>query len=155
MGGRLFYHTYFDGRLRLKSTTELAFERGRGVYFPKAEAEEINQVVSYIREQTPPDGYFFPQSYAGSSFLFLADRDNPSGAQFWGGVGVTEDERADTLKALDEKQVDFIVTSEKDIAAEKYAPMRDFIAAEFEAAIKYGDVLILKRKNNLKGFTDR
>lgn len=155
MGGRLFYHTYFDGGLRLRSTTELAFERGRGVYFPKAEAEEINQVVSYIRENTTPGGYFFPQSYVGSSFLFLADRDNPSGAQFWGGVGVTDEERAATLKALDEKQVDFIVTSEKDIAAEKYAPMRDFIAAEFEAAIKYGDVLILKRKNNLKGFTDR
>ncbi|HEX5733890.1 MAG TPA: glycosyltransferase family 39 protein [Blastocatellia bacterium] len=146
MGGRLFYHTYFDGGLRLKSATELEFERGRGVYFPKAEAEEINQVVSYIREHTPPDGYFFPQSYAGSSFLFLADRDNPSGAQFWGGVGVTDDERSGTLKALDEKQVDFIVTSEKDIAAEKYGPMRDFIAAEFEAAIKYDDVLILKRK---------
>ena len=155
MGGRLFYRTYFEGGLRLKSTTELAFERGRGVYFPKSEAEEINQVVSYIRENTPPEGHFFPQSYAGSSFLFLADRDNPSGAQFWGGVGVTDDERADTLKALDEKQVDFIVTSERDIAAEKYAPMRDFIAGEFEAAKKYGDVLILRRKNSLKGFIDR
>ena len=155
MGGRLFYHTYFDGGLRLKSTTELAFERGRGVYFPKSEAEEINQVVSYIRETTQPDSYFFPQSYAGSSFLFLADRDNPSGAQFWGGVGVTDDERAETLKSLNEKQIDLIVTSEKDIAAEKYPPMRDFIAGEFETAKKYGDVLILRRKNYLKGPIDR
>lgn len=155
MGGRLFYHTYFDGGLRPRSTTELAFERGRGVYFPKAEAEEINQVVSYIRENTPPGGHFFPQSYAGSSFLFLADRENPSGAQFWGGVGVSDDERADTLKALGEKQVDLIVTSEKDIAAEKYGPMRDFISGEFEIAKQYGDVLILRRKTSLKGFTDR
>ena len=146
MGGRLFYHTYFDGGFKLKSTTELAIERGRGVYFPQAEADEINQVVSYIRQNTPPDGYFFTQSYAGSSFLFLADRNNPSGAQFWGGVGVTDDERANTLKAIDEKHVDLIVTSEKDLAAEKYAPMRDYIAGGFEPAERFGEVLILKRK---------
>jgi len=155
MGGRLFYNTYFESRMRLKSRSELTFERGRGVYFPKSEADEINQVVSYIRETTEPNSYFFPQSYAGSSFLFLADRDNPSGAQFWGGVGVTDDERAETLKTLNEKQIDLIVTSEKDIAAEKYPPMRDFIAGEFETAKKYGDVLILRRKNNLKGFIDK
>ena len=131
MGGRLFYNTYFDGGLRFRSTTELAFERGRGVYFPEGEAEEINHVVSYIREKTPTDGYFFPQSYAGSSFLFLADRNNPSGAQFWGGVGVTDLERESTLKAIDEKRVDLIITSDKEIAAEKYAPMRDYIAGAF------------------------
>jgi len=146
MGGRLFYNTYFDGGLRIKSASELAFERGRGVYFPQSEAEEINQVVGYIRDNTPPDGYFFPQSYVGSSFLFLADRDNPSGAQFWGGVGVSDDERASTLAALDEKRVDLIITSEKDLAAEKYGPMRDYIAGGFEPAKKYGDVLILRRK---------
>ena len=146
MGGRLFYHTYFDGDMRFKSTTELAFERGRGVYFPQSEADEINQVVSYIRQNTPPDGYFFTQSYAGSSFLFLTDRNNPSGAQFWGGVGVTDDERANTLRAIDEKHVDLIVTSEKDLAAEKYAPMRDYIADGFELTNKYGDVFILRKK---------
>ena len=146
MGGRLFYNTYFDGGVRLKSNTELAFDRGFGVYFPQAEADEINQVVSYIRQNTPPGGYFFTQSYAGSSFLFLADRNNPSGAQFWGGVGVTDEERASTLRAIDEKRVDLIVTSEKDLAAEKYVPMRDFIAGSFEPAKKYGDVLILQRK---------
>jgi hypothetical protein len=148
MGGRLFYNTYFDGGFRLKSTTELAFERGRGVYFPQAEADEINQVVSYIRQNTPPEGYFFTQSYAGSSFLFLADRNNPSGAQFWGGVGVTDDERASTLRAIDEKHVDLIVTSEKDLAAEKYAPMRDYIAGGFESAEKFGEVLLLRRKRS-------
>ncbi|HJQ68005.1 MAG TPA: glycosyltransferase family 39 protein [Blastocatellia bacterium] len=155
MGGRLFYHTYFDGGLRLKSTTELAIDRGRGVYFPAAEAEEIDRVVSYIQENTPQGGHFFPQSYAGSSFLFLADRENPSGAQFWGGVGVTDDERADTLKAIDEKHVELIVTSDKDVAAEKHAPMRELISGEFETAERYGDVLILRRKNSLKGFIDR
>jgi hypothetical protein len=151
MGGRLFYTTYFDGGLRFRSASELAFERGRGVYFPATEAEEMDRVVSYIRQNTPPDGYFFPQSYVGSSYLFLADRNNPSGAQFWGGVGVTDDERASTLKAIDEKRVALIVTSEKDIAAEKYAPMRDYIAGSFEHAERFGDVLILKRRNSVKG----
>ena len=146
MGGRLFYNTYFDGGLKLKSNTELAFERGQRVYFPQSEADEINQVVSYIRQNTPPDGYIFTQSYAGSSFLFLADRNNPSGAQFWGGVGVTDDERASTLRAIDEKQIDLIVTSEKDLAAEKYAPMRDYIAGGFEPAERFGEVLIFRRK---------
>ncbi len=146
MGGRLFYNTYFDGGFKFKSTTELEFERGRRVYFPQSEADEINQVVSYIRRNTPPDGYFFTQSYAGSSFLFLADRNNPSGAQFWGGVGVTDEERASTLRAIDEKRVDLIVTSEKDLAAEKYAPMRDFIASSFEPAERFGEVLLLRRK---------
>ena len=145
MGGRLFVGTYFERAFRLRSDTALEIERGRGVYFPKDQAGEIEQVVAAIEQRVPPGGYFFPQSYAGSSYLFLADRRNPSGAQFWGGVGVTAAERARTLDALDTENVDLILTSVKDMAAERYEPMRDYIDRYFHPTASFGEVVFLKR----------
>ena len=78
--------------------------------------------------------------------MFLADRKNPSGAQFWGGVGVSPEERAATLEALDEKKVGMIITSARDLDAEKYQPMREYIARNFEQAVQIGDVVILERR---------
>jgi Dolichyl-phosphate-mannose-protein mannosyltransferase len=144
-GGRLLFNTVFDAGLRLKSNTELAIDRGRGVYFPPAAAHEIESVVDYIQRRVPAGGYFFPQAYAGSSYLFLADRRNPSGAQFWGGVGVSPAERARTLDALDAEHVELILTSERDLAAERYAPLRDYIEHNFRPAASFGDVIILER----------
>lgn len=146
MSARLFLETYKDQRSLFRSNTELTIERGRGVYFPPDKAAEIDSVVSYIQERVPASGYLFPQSYAGSSYLFLADRNNPSGAQFWGGVGVTEEERRETLRAIEERHVDLIVTSRKDIEAEKYEPMRQLINENFEQSREFGDVIILERK---------
>ena len=145
IGARLFFQTYFDHHLHWKSATELSNERGRGIYFPAEKASEINQAVAYIKERVPVHGYFFAQSYAGSSYLFLADRNNPSGAQFWGGVGVKDAERAATLEALQREQVNLIVTSNKDMAAEKYQPMRDFIDQNFKLSREFGETLILER----------
>jgi hypothetical protein len=145
MGARLFAQTFFDSRLRFKSNQVLDIERARGVSFPSEKANEINQVVAYLQERVPPDGYFFAQSYAGSSYLFLANRNNPSGAQFWGGVGVKDAERAATLEALKHQQVNLIVTSTKDLEAEKYQPMRDFINENFKFNRGFGETLILER----------
>jgi hypothetical protein len=145
MGGRLFVQTFFDSHMQLKSNQSLGIERGRGVLFPAEKAEEINKVVAYLQERVPPNGYFFAQSYAGSSYLFLADRNNPSGAQFWGGVGVKDTERAATLEALQRQQVNLIVTSSRDLAAEKYQPMRDFIEQNFKLNKEFGETLILER----------
>ncbi|MBI3654377.1 MAG: hypothetical protein HY231_25395 [Acidobacteria bacterium] len=145
LGGRLFLQTFFDSRLHCKSDTELSLERGRKVFFPAEKANEINQTVAYLQERVPVGGYFFAQSYAGSSYLFLADRNNPSGAQFWGGVGVKDAERAATLEALQRQRVGLIVTSRKDLAAEKYQPMRDFINQNFTLSREFGETLILER----------
>ncbi|HEY9232603.1 MAG TPA: hypothetical protein VIS78_10655, partial [Blastocatellia bacterium] len=146
-GGRLLFNMVFDANLRLRSNTELAVDRGRGVYFPQAQAREIESVVGYIQQRVPPDGYFFPQSYAGSSYLFLADRRNPSGAQFWGGVGVSPAERARTLEALDAEHVNLILTSDRDLTAERYAPLRDYIERNFRPAATFGEVIILERND--------
>jgi hypothetical protein len=145
MGARLFAQTFFTLHLGFKSNRLLSIERGRGVAFPGEKANEINQVVAYLQEHVAPDGYFFAQSYAGSSYLFLADRNNPSGAQFWGGVGVKDTERAATLEALKSQQVNVIVTSARDLAAEKYQPMRDFINENFKLSREFGETLILER----------
>jgi hypothetical protein len=145
MGARLFFQTFFTAQLRFKSDTALACERGRGVFFPAEKAYEINQTVAYLQERVPEGGYFFPQSYAGSSYLFLADRNNPSGAQFWGGVGVKDTERAATLFALERENVRLMVTSNRDLAAEKYQPMRDFINQNFTQTREFGETLILER----------
>lgn len=145
MGARVFAQTFFDRALRLRSNTELSIERGRRVYFPADKADEINQVANYICERVPEGGYFFAESYAGSSFLFLTDRNNPSGAQFWGGVGVKESERLATLEALQRVGVKLIVTSNRDLEAEKYAPMREFINQNFRLTRQFGEVLILER----------
>jgi len=145
LGLRFFHQTYFRGASTFKSDTELSIDRGRGVYFPAETAREIDDVTRYIQQRVPDGGYVFPQSYAGSSFLFLADRKNPSGAQFWGGVGVSAAERAATLEALEQNDVTMIITSAKDQQAEKYPPMRDYITAHFKQTAQFGDVIILER----------
>ena len=89
ISARLFFNTYFESNLRFKSNTELNAERGRGVYFPESIAKKTDEIVSYIQQRVPANGYIFAQSNAGSPYLFLADRKNPSSAQFWGGVGVS------------------------------------------------------------------
>jgi hypothetical protein len=145
IGTRLFVQTWFDKSLHFKSDTSLAIERGKGIYFPADKAAEIDNTVQYIQERVPENGYYFAQSYAGSSYLFLANRRNPSGAQFWGGVGVTEAERQATLAALQQQQVKLIVTSRRDMEAEKFAPMRDYINGNFKVTREFGEVLILER----------
>jgi hypothetical protein len=159
MGIRLFADTYFDSGLRLKSAAELEVERGRGVYFPENVAREIKEVVNYVQDRVPEGGYLFPHSYAGSSYLFLANRRNPSAAQFWGGVGVTEADRAGTLEALEEKGVSLMITNEKDLAAERYQPMKEYIGRRFYLTRQVGDVLILERIDQIgekqKGIMNR
>jgi hypothetical protein len=145
LGLRFFHQTYFLGLITLRSDTELTADRGRGVFFPYETAAEIDAVTRFIQQRVPEGGYIFPQSYAGSSFLFLADRRNPSAAQFWGGVGVTQAEQASTVAALDEKQVMMVITSPKDLAAEKYQPMREYIGSKFKQAERFGDIIILER----------
>ena len=144
MGGRLFSSTYFDG-FRFRSETELRDTRGHGVYFPESTAREIDEVVAYIQQRVPPEGYFFAHSYAGSSFLFLADRHNPSSAQFWGGVGVSDEEKNRTLAAIKEKDVRLIVTSDKDLAAEKFTAMREYLNGNYIESKRMADVIILER----------
>ena len=143
MGGRLFASTYFNG-FRFKSETELQAVRGRGVYFPQSIAREIDEIVDYVQQRVGPDGYFFAHSYAGSSFLFLADRNNPSGAQFWGGVGVSDEEKSRTLATIRENDVRLVITSEKDIAAEKFTAMREYMDRNFRLKTRIGDVIILE-----------
>ncbi|HKF58589.1 MAG TPA: hypothetical protein VKJ45_24325, partial [Blastocatellia bacterium] len=145
LGLRFFHQTFFRGTMALRSDTELGIERGRGVYFPSGTAREIDEVTRYIQQHVGANGYVFAESYAGSSYLFLADRRNPSGAQFWGGVGVSPVERAATLEALDDKKVGMIITSARDMDAEKYQPMREYIARNFKQAVQIGDVVILER----------
>ncbi|MEK6322610.1 MAG: glycosyltransferase family 39 protein [Acidobacteriota bacterium] len=143
--GRLFFNTYFDSNLRFKAGTQVNIERGGGVYFPAATAASIGDVVNYVHQRVPPGGYAFAQSDAGTSFLFLSGRRNVSNAQFWIGVGVTQEERAATLQRIDKSRTKLIITSDEVLAAEKYEPMRDYIGLHFKASQRFDDVLILER----------
>jgi 4-amino-4-deoxy-L-arabinose transferase-like glycosyltransferase len=143
--GRLFYDTYFDSALRLKAGAEVSIERGRGVYFPSATAEVIDNAVEYIQQRVPVAGNAFAQSDAGTSLLFLSNRRNVSNAQFWIGVGVTLEERAATLDRIDKSQTKLIITSDEVLAAEKYEPMRDYIERHFKPTARFDDVLMLER----------
>jgi hypothetical protein len=145
LGGRFFFQTFFDRALNLRSNTPLATSRGRGVYFPSFAAREIDSVVELVQQKVPEGGYIFAQSYAGSSYLFLADRRNPSGAQFWGGVGVTKAEREQTLASIQEKDVRLVITSDRDMEAERCKPMREYLDANFHSSARLGDVVILER----------
>lgn len=143
--GRLFFNTYFDSNLRFKAAARINIERGRGVYFPAATAAMIDDAVNYIQQRVPTGEYAFAQSDAGTSLLFLSDRRNASNAQFWIGVGVTQEERAATLERIDKSQTKLIITSDEVLAAEKYEPMRGYIERNFKPSIRFDDVLILER----------
>jgi len=143
--GRLFLSTYFDGALRFKAAAEVGIERGRGVYFPAATAAMIDNAVGYIQRGVPADGNAFAQSDAGTSLLFLSSRRNVSNAQFWIGVGVTEQERAATLDRIDKSRTKLIITSDEVLASEKYEPMRDYIERNFKPTVRFDDVLMLER----------
>jgi hypothetical protein len=143
--GRLFFNTYFDNDLRFKAGTEVSIERGHGVYFPAPTAAVIDNAVSYIQQRVPTDGNAFAQSDAGTSLLFLSNRRNVSNAQFWIGVGVTQEERAATLERIDKSRTKLIITSDEVLAAEKYEPMRDYIERNFKPSVRFDDVLMLER----------
>jgi hypothetical protein len=142
--GRLFIDTYFDG-LRFKAAAEVGIERGRGVYFPAPTAAMIDNAVGYIQQRVPAGGTAFAQSDAGTSLLFLSGRRNASNAQFWIGVGVTQNERAATLNRIDKGRINLIITSDEVLAAEKYEPMRDYIERHFRPTVRFEDVVILER----------
>lgn len=143
--GRLFFETYFDNGLRFKASAEAAVERAHGVLFPAATAGQITNAVSYIQQRVPADGNAFAQSDAGTSLLFLSSRRNVSNAQFWIGVGVTQQERAATLDRIDKSQTKLIITSDDVLAAEKYEPMRSYIERNFRPTVRFDDVLMLER----------
>jgi len=142
---RLFVDTYFDRGLRFRASSELSTERGHGVYFPSATAAMIDNSTAYIQNRVPVDGNAFAQSDAGTSLLFLSGRSNVSRAQFWIGVGVTEQERAATLDRIDKSQTKLIITSDEVLAAERYEPMRDYIERHFKPTARFEDVLMLER----------
>jgi hypothetical protein len=142
---RTFSGTYFEHGLHFKANTQPYIERARGVYFPASTAGQIDEVVNYLQQRLPRGGYAFAQSDAGTSYLFLSDRKNISNAQFWIGVGVTEEERAATLDRIDKSPIKLIITSDEILAAEKYEPMREYIERNFKTAARFDDVLILER----------
>lgn len=142
---RLFFRTYFDGDLHIKAGTRVNIERGRGVYFPEATAALIDNAVNYIQQRVPTDGNAFAQSDAGTSLLFLANRRNVSKAQFWIGVGVTQEERAATLDRIDKSGTKLIITSDDVLAGERYAPVREYIERNFKATARFDDVVMLER----------
>ncbi len=145
IGSRVFFASFLNRGLTFKSDTRLTSARGGGVYFPEKTAKEIDDVVAFIQERVPPGGFFFAESYAGSSFLFLSARNNPSGAQFWGGVGVTQAERERTLTALRNKAISLIVTSDRERASERYDPMREYIENNFKETRRFDEVVVLER----------
>lgn len=145
MEGRVFFNTYFDRDFQFKAGTHLGVDRGRGVYFPQTTASLIDDVVGYLQQRVPPEGYAFAQSDAGTSFLFLSDRRNISNAQFWIGVGVTQQQRAAILDRIDKTQTKLIITSDDIMAAEKYTPMREYIERNFKESARFEDVVILER----------
>ena len=105
----------------------------------------IDDAVSYIQQRVPVDGNAFAQSDAGTSLLFLSNRRNVSNAQFWIGVGVSQEERAATLDRIDKSRTKLIITSDEVLAAEKYAPMREYIERNFKATARFEDVVMLER----------
>ena len=145
MEGRVFYNTYFDAGFHVKAAAEPLTQRARRVYFPERTASTIDKVVNYVQEKLAPDEYAFAQSDAGTSLLFLADRRNVSNAQFWIGVGVTQEQRAATLERIDKTLTKLIITSDEILAAEKYAPVREYIERNYKERARFDDVVILER----------
>jgi hypothetical protein len=140
------YFQFDSGRgARFKADTELAFDRGRGVYLPGGRAAEVNAAVEFIRSQVPEGGYFFAHALDATSYYFLADRNSPTGATLWNDAGTNDAERARTLKSLRDRQVRLIVTSEQAIGVERYGPLLDYMKSSYYQRGAIGRLIFLER----------
>ncbi|HEX8088687.1 MAG TPA: hypothetical protein VF762_07535, partial [Blastocatellia bacterium] len=140
------YFQFDSGRgVRFKADTELAFDRGRGVYLPGARAAEVGATVEFIRSHVPEGGYFFAHALDSTSYYFLAGRNSPTGATLWNDAGTDDDERARTLKSLRDKQVRLMLTSGQATNIERYAPLLDYMKNSFHQSGAVGKLIFLER----------
>ncbi|HEY6333060.1 MAG TPA: hypothetical protein VI756_27300, partial [Blastocatellia bacterium] len=58
---------------------------------------------------------------------------------------VSNAEREQTLSSIQQKDVQVVLTSDRDMAGEKYGPMRAYLSATFYPAARFGEVIILER----------
>ena len=140
------YFQFDSGHLpRFQADTELAFDRGRGVYLPGKRAMEVNAAVEFIQSRVPEGGYFFAHALDATSYYFLADRNSPTGATLWNDAGTNDAERARTMKSLRDKQVRLVLTGEQAIGGEGYGPLLDYMRNSFHQSAAIGKLIFLER----------
>jgi hypothetical protein len=145
---RLILPDYFQmdsAGIRFKADTELAFDRGRGVYLPNKRATEVIATVEFIQSHVQEGGYFFAHALDATSYYFLAGRNSPTGATLWNDAGTDDAERARTLKTVRDRQVRLVLTSEQALANEGYAPLLDYMNNNFHQASVIGKLIFLER----------
>jgi hypothetical protein len=130
---------------RFKADTELAFDRGRGVYLPGKRAAEVSAAVEFIQSRVPEGGYFFAHALDATSYYFLADRNSPTGATLWNDAGTSDAERARTMKSLRDKQVRLVLTSGQASGGEGYGPLLDYMRDSFHQGGAIGKLIFLER----------
>lgn len=131
--------------VRFKADTELAFDRGRGVYLPNKRATEVSAAVDLIQSQVPEGGYFFAHALDATSYYFLANRNSPTGATLWNDAGTNDAERARTLKSLTDKQVRLVLTSDQALSNERYGPLIEYLKNNFYQSTTVGKLIFLER----------
>ncbi len=131
--------------LTLKATTEPAFDRARGVYFPQKQASDMGSIVALIRERVPEDGFFFAHALDAANYYFLAGRNSPTRAMLWNGAGTSDPERVRTLESLKQNNVRLVVTSDRALAAERYQPLLDYLKSDFRQTGVIGRMVILEK----------
>ena len=143
--GPRFFSVDAASGLRFRANTELDFDRGRGIYLPKARAQQVNATVEFIRSHVGEGGYFFAHSLDATSYYFLSERNSPTGATLWNDTGTNDAERARTMTALREKEVRLVLTSKQAMAAERYAPLIDYLRNDFHESAVIGGTILLER----------
>jgi hypothetical protein len=129
----------------LRATTEPAFDRARGVLFSKKQATDIEEVVAFIRERVPENGFFFAHALDSTNYYFLAARRSPTRAMLWNDAGTDDPERINTLESLKANDVQLVVTTEAAMRNEHYRPLLDFLTNEFHESARIGSRVFLER----------
>lgn len=133
--------------LKARAMTEPAFDRGRGVYFPKRQASEMDSIVALIHDRVPEDGFFFAHALEAANYYFLAGRNSPTRAMLWNGAGTNDPERVRTLETIKQNDVRLVLTSDRALAAERYRPLLDYLKSDFRRTEVIGRMVILEKEH--------
>jgi len=109
IGLRVTWAPQFDRGFRLVENTPLEFERGRGVYGSKIEADRFNRVVDFVQQHTSPGDPIFTTARKMTATYFFAARPSTTRMLWFDSAGILSEDRELVYQAIQERKYKLIL----------------------------------------------